>query len=165
MSDDQVPAGATRIGGFDSGGRWFVLGLFGIGGAALGFIFPFLTRWAAELPWMPFQGPLRLLGSFDHGWLTWGRPLIGLLLGMVLASFVIHSSAVLTMTDEQIEVRSAETVTLIRRDQVDGVRRVGGKLVIVNATGRELLNAEVEGTKDEQRDAFVKHGYPWESGA
>lgn len=153
----------TTIGGFDTGGRVFVLALFGAGGLLLGWAFPYVAGWAAELPWVPFQGPLRLLGSFDDTWLTWGRPVIGLVLGLVLALFTFHESPLLTIADEQIEVRSGDDTTVIHRDQVDGVRHTSGKVVILNATGRELFAGEVEGGREEIREAFVRHGYPWES--
>ena len=46
-----------------------MLALFGLGGAALGALLPFLAGWATDLPWVPFRGPLELLGSFDQpGW-------------------------------------------------------------------------------------------------
>lgn len=159
MPDD----GATRIGGLRSGDRWLTVLLFGALGMSVGLLVPLLANWAAELTWMPLQGPLQLIGSFDHDWLTWGRPAIGAVLGLVASLFVIRASPVLTLTDDRIEVRTGDEATVIRRDQVDGVRRKGSKVLIVNDAGRELFHGEVEGKREAVREAFLRHHYPWES--
>ena len=104
MTDAAPPSAQESrvVGGFDRAGRLWVLTLFGIGGAALGALLPVLTRWAAELPWVPFQGPLRLLGSFDEAWLVWGRPALGLAAGLAFAIWVIVDAPVLEIGREQI---------------------------------------------------------------
>ena len=131
--------------------------------AGLGLLLPVLARWAGELPWMPFQGPLRLLGSLDAGWLVWGRPLAGAVLGVLVAAWVVTGSAVLHVSDEQVRVeRRGQVERIVRREQVDGVHRRGSKVVLVSAQGRELFADDVEGPKDAVRTAFVGHGYPWE---
>lgn len=159
-----MPDGVTRVGGLRPADRWLTVLLFGAVGLGVGFAFPYLARWASELPWMPFQGPLQLLGSFEHDWLVWGRPLIGLALGMVLSLFAIRVSPVLTLSDDRIEIREGDDVTVIEREKVDGVRRRGSKILILSSTGRELFHGEVEGSKAEIEEAFRVHHYPWESG-
>ncbi|MGC0251963.1 YqeB family protein [Pseudactinotalea sp. Z1748] len=161
--DSSVPDGATRVGGLGPADRWLTVLLFGALGLSVGLLVPLLANWAAEVPWMPFQGPLQLIGSFDHDWLTWGRPAIGAVLGLLVALFVLRVSPVLTLTDERIEIRAGDEVTVIEREKVDGVRRKGSNIVILSATGRELFHGEVEGSKDALREAFLRHDYPWES--
>ena len=157
------PVDPAEIGGFEANDRLFVFGIFGAVGLALGLLLPLLAQWASQVPWMPFQGPLQLLGSFNNSWLTWVRPLAGLILGLLLALYTIHTSAVLSFSGDLIRVRKGSRETVIRRDQVDGVRRQGSTITILNATGRELFKDDVEGDRDEHRDAFIRHGYPWES--
>ncbi len=154
------------IGGFDRAGRIWVLLLFAAGGVALGLLLPLLLRWSADLPWMPFEGPLRLAGSFDDAWLIWGRPLIGAALGAGFALWIILDTPVLHLTAGQITVRKhGEVVRVIPRDKVDAIHRRGGKIVIENATGRVLFSGDVEGDKAEIASAFVETGYPWEGPA
>jgi len=157
------PDGATRVGELRRTDRVLTVLLFGAVGLGAGFAFPYLAGWASQLPWVPFQGPLQLLGSFDHDWLVWGRPVIGTVVGVGLSLFALRATPVLTLTDERVEIRAGDEVTIIDREKVDGVRRKGRKVVILSATGRELFNGEVEGGKDEIREAFVRHDYPWES--
>ncbi len=166
MADVTSETPARTIGGFDRSGRLWVLGLFGGGGVLAGVLLPLVSRWASELPWVPFQGPLELLGSFDQAWLTWGRPALGLLLGLVLAAWVIADSPVLEIESTEIRVRRRGQVErVLQRSKVDSVHRRGGKVVIETAEGRKLFEGDVEGDKTAIRDAFLAHGYPWEGPA
>lgn len=151
------------MGGFDRGGRLWVLTLFGLGGIALGALLPLLAGWASALPWVPFQGPLELLGSFDHPWLVWGRPALGLLLGLGVAAWVIADSPVLDVGPDQVRVRRrGEVQRVIDRATVAAVYPRGSATVIEAESGRTLFDGDVEGDKTAVRRAFVDHGYPWE---
>ena len=159
--DDALPV--RTIGGFDRSGRAWVAGLFGAGGAALGALLPLLARWAGDLPWMPFQGPLRLLGSFDEPWLAWGRPVVGLVLGLAVAAWVVADTPVLDVGPDRIRVRRrGEVERVVERAKVGAVHPRGSKLVIVTESGRTLFEGDVEGDTSRIRRAFVDHGYPWE---
>jgi len=161
MTDDDL---TTRtVGGFDRAGRTWVLALFGVGGAAVGAVLPPLARWAAELPWVPFEGPIRLLASFDDAWLVWGRPVLGLAAGLAFAAWVIVSSAVLEIGPGQIQVRRRGQVErVIERGTVAAVYPRGAKVVIETESGRMVFADDVEGDKAAIRRAFVDQGYPWE---
>ncbi len=154
---------SRSVGGFDAAGRRWVLVMFGVGGAVAGAVLPYLAGLAADLPWFRFQGPLRLLASFDHAWLVWLRPVVGLLVGLVLAAWVVHASPVLRLTPHEIHVeRGGRVQRVVAREKVDAVFRRGSHIVIQTAAGRELFDDEVEGDRDAVRDAFVALGYPWE---
>lgn len=156
-------AGTRRVGGFDRAGRLFVVGLFGGGGLAVGIAVPWVARFADDHGWVPFGGPLRFLASFDGSWLGWGRPVIGLLLGLAFAAWVITSSAVLHVDSGEIRVeRRGDVERVIPREKVDAVHRRGSKILIETAGGRELFHDDVEGDRAAIREAFVGAGYPWE---
>lgn len=151
------------VGGFDRAARAWVLASFGIGGTLAGVLIPWLAGVAADLPWVPFQGPLQLLGSFDDPWLVWGRPAIAALLGLAGAAWVIADAPVLLISRQDIRVRRRGEVTrVIARDKVDGVYRERGTVIILSATGRELFRDDVEGSVEAIRDAFLDCAYPWE---
>ncbi|WP_456787609.1 YqeB family protein [Cellulomonas sp. P5_C5] len=165
MTDADPPSDQQNrtVGGFDRSGRRWVLTLFGLGGAVVGALLPVLTRWAAELPWVPFQGPLRLVGSFDEPWLTWGRPGLGLVAGLAFAAWVIYDSPVLDIGREQIQVRRRGQVErVIERATVAAVHPRRSTIVIETASGRKLFERDVEGDRAAVRSAFVELGYPWE---
>ncbi len=151
------------VGGFDRAGKLWVLVIFGLCGTALGALVPLLVRWATGLPWVPFQGPLELLGSFDQPWLAVGRPIIGLAAGLAFAAWVILDSPVLDFHAEEIHVRRrGEVERVIERSKVDSVYRRGSKVVIETANGRKLFEDEIEGEKDVIRNAFLSYDFPWE---
>lgn len=165
MTAGDAPGGLpeTTVGGFDRTGRRWVLGLFVIGGTALGALLPPLATWAADLPWVPFQGPLNLLRSFDEPWLVWGWPTLGLVGGLGFAIWVIVDSPVLDINQEQIEVRRrGQVARVIERAKVAAVYPRGSKIVIETDSGRRLFADDVEGDKSIVRGAFVDNGYPWE---
>lgn len=165
MTDRDADAAppARTVGGFDQTGRTWVLALFGLGGAGVGAVLPLLAGWAAALPWVPFQGPLQLLGSFDQQWLVWGRPALGLLLGLAVAAWVIHDSPVLEIDGQRLQVRRrGEVQRVIDRRKVAAVYPRGSKIVVETEAGRALFEGDVEGEKDRVREAFLEHGYPWE---
>lgn len=159
------PAAPTVVGGFDAAGKAFVLAAFAAAGAVLGFVLPWLARWALGLPWVPFQGPLELLSSFDDPWLVWGRPLIGAALGLAVGLWIVLQSAVVEITPEAIQVsRYGSVERVIPRETVGGIHRKGTKTVIEAKEGRVLFDDDIEGDKARIRQAFVAHGYPWEGG-
>lgn len=125
--------------GFDRAGRLWVIALFAIGGLVLGALFPLFAGWAADLPWLPFQGPLDLLGSFDQPWLAWGRPTLGLVAGLGLAIWVMFDSPVLDIDHGEIQVRRRGQVDrVVARSTVDSVFRRGSDIVIETENGRTI---------------------------
>ncbi|MGA8117999.1 MAG: hypothetical protein WCA46_30555 [Actinocatenispora sp.] len=157
-----MSASVVRL-GFDRSAKVFLFLVGAAAGTGLGVAVPFLARWATGLPWVPFEGPLRLVGSFDSDWAMWGRPLLGLVLGTAFAAYVIHQSPVLFVSDAGIEVVERGNTRRIERGNVAGIYRDGNKTVVESREGRRLFRGEIEGKRDVVRDAFVTRGYPWES--
>lgn len=137
--------------------------MFGLGGTLVGVALPYVARLASDLPWVPFQGPLRLLAGFDQRWLVLGRPALGLVAGLALAVWTIVSTPVLHLSRDRIQVeRRGEIDRVIDRSRVEAVYRRRSHLVIETKEGRRLFDDEIEGDKAGIRAAFVSLGYPWE---
>lgn len=152
-----------RVGGFDTGGRAVVLAMFGGGGLVLGVALPWVTRVADRQEWIPLPGPLGALGQFDGSWLVWGRPVIGLALGLAFAGWVIVNTAVLRVSPDVVRVeRRGEVQRVIRRETVDAVHRQGSTVTIEAVGGRTIFSDDIEGPREAVREAFVAAGYPWE---
>lgn len=149
--------------GFDRQAKIFLYTICAALGAGLGAGIPFLAGWAASLPWIPFQGPLRLAASFDSAPAAWGRPALGLVVGLGFAAHVVYESPVLRVSAQRIEVSIKGATRHIARSDVAGLYRDGRKIVVESHAGRRLFHGEVEGGKDAVRSAFVSHGYPWET--
>ncbi len=131
----------------------------GAGAAAL---LPIAARWVEERG-VPFPGILQLLASFDSDWLVWGRPVIGLVIGLVAALLIAHAEPVLHVSSDSVLIEKGDSKRRIRREDVAGVFRDGKKLIIETEQGRRLYDGEVEGKRDLVRATFVDRGYPWEN--
>ncbi len=131
-------------------------------GAGVAALLPVAARWVEERG-VPFPGILQLLASFDSDWLVWGRPVIGLVVGVVAALLITHSEPALTVSTDSVLVEKGDSRRRIKREDVAGVYRDGKKLVIETEQGRRLYEGGVEGRRDLVRAAFVDRGYPWEN--
>lgn len=154
-----VNAESTRL-GFDRGAQLFILVLGGILGAALGLAVPSVATWISDVPWVPLKGPLTFLGSLSPAWML---PIAGAVLGLGFAAYVIYDSPVLFVDEQRIEVHASGEVGRITREQIVGVFREGGNIVIEGDDGRNLFRGDVEGGRSVVREAFVSRGYPWEA--
>lgn len=146
-----------------TGGDAAFLGVLGAAlGAGAAALLPIAARWVEERG-VPFPGILQLLASFDSDWLVWGRPVIGLVIGLVAALVIAHAEPVLTVSTDSVLVEKGASKRRIRRADVAGVYRDGKKLVIETEQGRRLYDGDVEGKHELVRATFVDRGYPWEN--
>lgn len=116
--------------GFDRRDKAFVYGTGAVVGMAMGAAVPFVARLAADLPWIPFQGPLQLAGSFDSPWATWGRPVLGVLAGVAFAAHVVHQAAVVVVAAEWIEITQRGSTRRIQQSDIAGIYCDGAKTVM-----------------------------------
>lgn len=150
---------AARL-GFDRGAQVFIVTVGAVVGVAAGLAIPSIATWISDVPWVPFQGPLTLLGSLTPAWVL---PVAGAALGLGFAVYVIYDQPVLFVDEDQIEVHASGDVRRITREQVVGIFREAGKIVVEGEGGRTLFRGEVEGSRALVRQTFVSRGYPWEA--
>lgn len=131
-------------------------------GVALGFFLPWLLKHASQWP-IPYIDVLSFLGSFESPIMVIGRPAVLGLVGLVLAFFITYEAAELTISDTEIHIREGDDARVVARENVGGVYRTKGKVRIESREGRVLFNDDVEGGKRAIAEAFLRHGYPWES--
>ena len=143
--------------------KGWLVALLGGGGLVLLLATPWLARWLDEVPFVPFSGALEWLGSLDSAWWWVLRPLIGLVLGLGAAAFLVANEYRLEVGDAAVVVVRGGDRRRIARDQVVGVYRERKKVVVHGTGGRVLFAEEVEAPKDAVRAAFADRGYPWES--
>ena len=128
---------------------------------AIGLALPWVARWVADLPWAPFQGPLKLVASMDVKWgLTLGI-IAGLGIGLALAIATIRDALRVTVTATGISVEKDGTVRRLARPDVSAVFLDGKRLVIVDRSSREFVRDEVDAKPDRIEQAFRQHEYPW----
>ncbi|MGH1564276.1 YqeB family protein [Mumia sp. DW29H23] len=136
--------------------------ILGGGGLLVFLLAPLLAAWLADVPVVPFKGPLQWVGSFDQPWAWVVRPVIGLVVGLAVALVVITDAYRLEVDDDGLVVHHRDDRRRIDRTQVVAVYRDGKTVVIDGRDGRRLFDQEVEASRDAVADAFRRHGYPWE---
>jgi hypothetical protein len=142
---------------------WRILLVAGLAatGLALGWFLPELAGWALALPWIPFEGPLRLLDSVPDPWLQFGAAGLGLLVGGGIGIVAIIESLAVTITEQQVELRIKGTTRTFARSQIGSVFLDDKRLVLLDPATRELAREKPEVSAREVAAGFQAHGYPW----
>ncbi len=149
---------------------WRVALVVGLGalGLALGWFLPQIARWALDLPWVPFDGPLRLLEqlltSIAEPWPQVAAAAIGLLAGSAFGGFAIYESLAITVTDQQVDLWIKGTTRTFSRAQIGAVFLDEKRLVLNDPAGRELARDKPEVSATAVAAGFRDHGYPWADG-
>lgn len=137
--------------------------LLGAGGLLVFLTAPWLARWLASVPFVPFAGPLEWVGSFNAPWTWVVRPALGLALGLVGAVLLVADEYRLEVDDHGVVVVRGEDRRRIAREQITGVYQERKDVVIHGAGGRVFFDRKIDAPKDAIRGAFAGRGYPWES--
>ncbi len=145
----------------DTGTKLLVWAVCGAAGVGLGLALPWILTTVGAWP-LPFIDWLKVLATFDSPAMVVGRPAVLGLVGLGIALFITHESAILTIDDERILVREGDDERIIERASVAGVHRRGQKVRIESPEGRVLFDDDVEGGRAAIAAAFRRHGYPWE---
>ncbi len=132
-------------------------------GMTLGFFLPRIAEWADTLPWVPFEGPLRLITSWEGRWAAIGLVAAGLVVGLVAAGAVLTMTLKVTLTDAEIRLTKDDKTRTIARSDVGAVFMDGKSLVVLDRESRELAREENEASAVRTEQAFRAHGYPWAS--
>lgn len=91
------------------------------------------------------------------------RPLVGLLLGLVAALFVIADEYGLEVHQDSVVVVHGEDRRTIPRADIVGIHRDGKKVHIDGRGGRVIFAESIDAGRDAVREAFTSRGYPYES--
>lgn len=111
---------------------------------------------------LPFPSWLHSVARLDADWLLWGRPLIGLALGVVAGLLVIDQAWSLEVDGDCVVAKRGADVRRIPHERVEVVYRTGRRTVVIEgAAGSRLFQGVVEGERSALPCAFVELGYPW----
>ncbi|WP_232697181.1 YqeB family protein [Brevibacillus daliensis] len=68
---------------------WLGIPLIGL---VFGWFLPSIAKWGSSLPWVPFQGPLKLIASYNGAWVGFITMILGLIAGIALTLLSFHES-------------------------------------------------------------------------
>lgn len=157
------PKNKKTVVGFSTTTGIILYGGFGAAGLVLGYFLPQLASWALKLPWVPFEGPLKLINSFSGIWLNMIIALLGLIVGLVVASVAVKETLVVTITDEEVQLDKDGHKQTIGQKEIDTVFLDEKQLVILGKSGYELAREKIDESPKMVVYGFKRHGYSWSS--
>lgn len=137
---------------------WVVLPVLG-GGAGYGLVH--LSGWLLALPWVPFEGPLRLVESLPEPGVSIGLAVLGGVAGLWLAATIAAEQLSVRVDGTEVTLRRGEHADTFERAVVHTAFTDGADLVLTGAGGAELARERHDLNADAVRAAFEEHGYPW----
>lgn len=163
MSESTSSNNQKTIVGFSATTGIILYGGFGAVGLVLGYFLPRIATWALKLPWIPFEGPFKLINSFNGIWLDIIMAMLGLIVGLIFAMIAVKEMLIVTITDKEVLLDKDGNKQIIGRKKVDTVFLDGKQLVIVGESGYELARGNIDETPKIVSEGFKKHDYPWSS--
>ncbi|TYS11102.1 DUF308 domain-containing protein [Bacillus subtilis] len=140
---------------------YFLYAALAIIGFAIGYFIPQFAKWALSLPWIPFEGPLRLVTSFQGSPAAFITALLGVSAGIWFAHSVIAMLLSVKITNDTVELIKGKKVQTIRSDSIALVFIDHKRLVLLGTAGYELAREEIDEKPVNVEKAFRKHNYEW----
>lgn len=160
----ESPARRQTVIGHSPADKAVLYGGLPLGGLLLGYFLPRIADWAVGLPWVPLQGPLKLIARWDSWWVVVLLTLVGLVLGLLLAAAALEDTLKVTVTDTQVEFQKNKVTRVVPREKIRVAFLDGKDIVLQDTDSRELARERHDELKSEARRipaAFQGHGYPW----
>ncbi|WP_051871866.1 YqeB family protein [Streptomyces sclerotialus] len=142
-------------------GQILVCVVFGLLGAAAGWLVKLLVGWLVSLPWAPMQGPARLLDSIPEPGLTIGLITVGGLVGLVGGVLIKFSELSVSVSDSRVVLTRSGESQEYARGAVAMAFRDGKQLVLLGHRTEELARENCDQDRRRLADAFTAHGYDW----
>lgn len=126
----------------------------------LGWVVPPVARWIVDLPWLPVDGPLRLLLAVPEPWLTVGAVVLVALAGLRPAEDVVADELTADVGTDDLVLARRGTARTVGRAAASAAHLDGHHLVLLDGAGAELARERTDlGVR--LRDALREHGWPW----
>ncbi|MEV0675483.1 hypothetical protein AB0I60_03065 [Actinosynnema sp. NPDC050436] len=134
---------------------------FPVLGAAAVYAVKLLAGLLLTLPWVPFEGPLRLVDSVPEPWGTVGAIALGAVAGLVLAVIGKHESLSVSVDRHEVVLDRGEDTTAVPAERVDAVFLDGKQLVLLGHRQEELAREQSDLRPVELAEAFRGQGFRW----
>lgn len=113
------------------------------------------------LAWLPLPGPFRFLRELPETLGSIVAAVLGLLLGLVLASLVDRESLTVRITPAEVVLSRPGTTNSVPRREVAVAFPDKDQLVLLGRTGRELAREPSHLAARRLRAAFAANGIEW----
>lgn len=140
---------------------YFLYAALGMIGLTIGYFIPQIAKWALSLQWIHFEGPLRIITSFQGSSAAFITALLVMSAGIWFAHSVIAMLLSVKITDDTVELITGKKVQTIRSDDIALVFIDHKRLVLLGTAGYELVREEFDEKPVKVEKAFRKHKYKW----
>ncbi|GAA2076051.1 YqeB family protein [Actinomadura alba] len=164
MKAGKEPHGDTTVVAEPLEERILIWVLFPALGAGAGWLIKLGAAWLTEIPFIPFRPAFEFLTSAPEPRATLIALLVGALLGLAVACVAAWERLTVTVTDKAVSLRCRGTTQDFTRASVEAVFRDGKRLVLLGPVTEELARESGDLKTERLRDAFLRHGYPWQEG-
>ncbi|MFD0717573.1 hypothetical protein [Paenibacillus sp. GCM10027626] len=130
-------------------------------GLVFGWFFPSIAQWGSSLPWVPFQGPLKLIASYNGAWVGIVTMILGLIAGIALTLFSFHESLETSVYDDKVIFKLRDDEIVFKKKNISLVFMDKKQLVLLGDDEKELFRCKQEVNKRTVGAAFIKHNYFW----
>jgi hypothetical protein len=156
----QMTGDATKVGYGSIGKVCFVL-IPAVLGAGLGLVLHFLLGWLLGLPWLPFQGPLRLIDSIPDEIALPALMGLGVVAGGIFGGYALADELSVTVTSDNVRLERGSLDRTLRRSAVASVFLDNKHLVLLGPDTNELAREKIDQPESKLSAAFTEQGYPW----
>ena len=136
--------GSKSVLGLSANEKTFLLITPTLAGALLGWALPGIAGWAGKLPFIPFQGILRWIGTFENNWIPIITAGLGALAGIAFALYVLNESLSITVSREEAVIFHKDMKIVLVKDDVKAVFPEGKDIVFADREGAELYRGQAD---------------------
>lgn len=130
-------------------------------GLVIGWILPSIAKWGSSLPWVPFEGPLKLIASYNGAWVGFITMILGLIAGVILTLLSFHESLEMSIYDDRVILKLRDDEIILKKKDISLVFMDKKQLVLLGIDEKELFRCKQELNKSRVATAFIKHNYLW----
>ena len=129
-----------------------------IGGGAFVAFLPDLAGWLLQLPWVPWEEPLRFAATIDQKLSPWALAIIGGLLGIGGGVLIVHDEPTVSVSTDELIVQKGDKRHRFARSQVHTAMIMGKHLTVRDRDDVELLHLKLD-TRREVAAALREKGW------
>ncbi|CAM5439182.1 hypothetical protein MAUB1S_07416 [Mycolicibacterium aubagnense] len=129
-----------------------------IGGGAFVAFLPDLAGWLLQLPWVPWDEPLRLAVAIGQKLSPWALAIIGGLLGIGGGFLIVHDEPTVSISADELIVQKGDRRHRLARSQVRTAMISGKHLTVRDRDDVELLHIKLD-TRREVAAALRDKGW------
>lgn len=130
-------------------------------GLVFGWLLPSIAKWGSSLPWLPFQGPLKLIASYHGAWVGIVTMILGLIAGIALTILSFHESLEMSIYDDKVILKLRDDEIMIKKKDISLACMDKKQLVLLGNDEKEMFRCKQELSRNTVSAAFIKHNYLW----